>query len=93
LCDCRLQEEAEFAISAMNGEFVGSRRVRCGWAQHKQEITDIDPDTVDKADPTNANVRSLAHIWPIVPRDAEVWFIIDADPESRVPLLCWWQPS
>jgi hypothetical protein len=86
---CRLQEEAEFAISAMNGEFVGSRRVRCGWAQHKQEITDIDPDTVDKADPTNANVSSLSRIWPMVPCNADIYFTIDADPKSQVPVLCW----
>lgn len=57
----------------MNGEFVGSRRVRCGWAQHKQEVAEVDADTVDKADPTNANVSNLWHIRPVFLGNVEVY--------------------
>lgn len=32
------------------------RRTRCGWAQHKQNPSNKDHTTVDKADPQNANV-------------------------------------
>lgn len=30
------EEAAEAAISKMNGELLGGRRIRVGWAQHKQ---------------------------------------------------------
>lgn len=54
----RAKEDAEVAINSMNGEPVGSRRVRCGWAQHKQEHEGqtMDEKTVDLADPSNCNV-------------------------------------
>jgi nucleolysin TIA-1/TIAR len=32
----RTKEDADSAIQKMQGQFIGSRRVRCGWAQHKQ---------------------------------------------------------
>ncbi len=32
----RLKEDAESAIDQMQGIQIGSRRVRVGWAQHKQ---------------------------------------------------------
>lgn len=32
----RTREDAQAAIEKMQGQYVGSRRVRCGWAQHKQ---------------------------------------------------------
>ena len=32
------------------------RRVRCGWAQHKQTVNSLDWTTVDRADPHNCNV-------------------------------------
>jgi hypothetical protein len=32
----RTRAEAEAGIARMHGQFIGSRRVRCGWAQHKQ---------------------------------------------------------
>ena len=32
------------------------RRTRCGWAQHKQNTNSLEPLTVDRADPQNANV-------------------------------------
>jgi nucleolysin TIA-1/TIAR len=32
----RTKEEAQTAIEKMHGQVIGSRRVRCGWAQHKQ---------------------------------------------------------
>jgi nucleolysin TIA-1/TIAR len=32
----RTREEAQAAIEVMHGVTIGSRRVRCGWAQHKQ---------------------------------------------------------
>ena len=34
----------------------GRRRTRCGWAQHKQNPNSLEPSTVDRADPQNANV-------------------------------------
>ena len=32
----RNREDAERAIQEMHGRLIGSRPVRCGWAQHKQ---------------------------------------------------------
>ena len=32
------------------------RRIRCGWAQHKQSVNNLDYATVDRADPHNCNV-------------------------------------
>lgn len=29
------QSEAERAITELNGQMLGARRIRCGWAQHK----------------------------------------------------------
>lgn len=53
----RTKEDAEHGIRTMNGEQVGTRRVRCGWAQHKQDDTlPMDQKTVDLADPSNTNV-------------------------------------
>lgn len=54
----RTKEEAERAIQEMHGQLIGSRRVRCGWAQHKQQDSTqpLDYETLDKADPTNSNV-------------------------------------
>lgn len=41
----------------MHGQFIGARRVRCGWAQHKTDgIVSMDPHILDRADPTNTNV-------------------------------------
>ncbi|KAK9845716.1 hypothetical protein WJX81_000399 [Elliptochloris bilobata] len=53
----RTQEDAERAIQTMNGMVVGQWRVRCGWANHKQEtVGEMNAAAVDKADPTNSNV-------------------------------------
>lgn len=55
----RTEEAAERAIEAMNGEVIGTRKVRCGWAQHKApggSASEVDEGTVDQADPTNTNV-------------------------------------
>lgn len=53
----RTRPEADAAIQQMNGEQIGTRRVRCGWAQHKQDQTQpMVSETVDKADPSNTNV-------------------------------------
>ncbi len=39
------------------GEFIGHRRVRCGWAQHKHDQAQSnDFASIDKSDPFNANV-------------------------------------
>eukprot|EP00887_Chlorella_sp_A99_P001281 scaffold14.g1281.t1 len=61
----RQREEAEAAIQIMHGQFIGARRVRCGWAQHK-----TDNVLLDKADPTNTNV----YVGNLAPElsDAEV---------------------
>lgn len=53
----RKNQEGEDAIAKMHGQFVGSRKVRCGWAQHKtDDIGPIDPVLLNRADPTNTNV-------------------------------------
>lgn len=54
----RNREDAERAIQEMHGRLIGSRPVRCGWAQHKQQDTSqpLDYESLDKADPTNTNV-------------------------------------
>ena len=53
----RQMPEAEEAIKSMHGQFVGARRVRCGWAQHKTDFAaPMDPSMLDRSDPTNTNV-------------------------------------
>ncbi|KAK9825460.1 hypothetical protein WJX81_004884 [Elliptochloris bilobata] len=52
----RTREEAERALNTMNGTFLGHRRIRCGWAQHKQDTSSCNFGCIDRADPTNANV-------------------------------------
>lgn len=53
----RTKEDAERAVAKLHGQLVGSRRVRCGWAQHKQDNTQApDYSSVDKTDPSNTNV-------------------------------------
>lgn len=65
------KEEAETAIEAMHGQFVGARRVRCSWAQHKTEpALPMDPALLNRADPTNTNVY-VGNLSPGV-ADAEV---------------------
>ncbi|KAL4537847.1 hypothetical protein Ndes2526B_g04291 [Nannochloris sp. 'desiccata'] len=50
-------EDGEAAIAAMHGQFVGSRRVRCGWAQHKTTAAlPTDAHILTRADPTNTNI-------------------------------------
>ena len=47
----RSREAAQAAIAAMNGALVGGRRVRCGWAQHKQDdeaLALTDPNDIDR---------------------------------------------
>lgn len=56
---CRTQQAAEDAIRRFNGEFIGSRKVRCDWAQHKQDMTANDYTRVDQADPQNSNGAPL----------------------------------
>lgn len=63
----RSKEEAQNAIEKMQGQVIGTRRVRCGWAQHKQDDTVglVDPDEVDHSDPNNTNVYvgNIAPDW------------------------------
>jgi len=67
----RTQEEAEEAIQTMHGQFVGARRVRCGWAQHKMESAlPMDATVLDRVDPTNTNVY-IGNLAPHV-SDADV---------------------
>jgi nucleolysin TIA-1/TIAR len=48
----RTREEADLAMQQMNGQFVGHRRVRCGWAQHKQDAAHtMDFNAVDRVRP------------------------------------------
>lgn len=46
------------------------RRTRCGWAQHKQNTNSLEPLTVDRADPQNANVY-VGNVSPDM-SDAEI---------------------
>ncbi|KAL4437767.1 hypothetical protein ABPG77_005679 [Micractinium sp. CCAP 211/92] len=67
----RQRSEADAAIQAMHGQFIGARRVRCGWAQHKTDgIVSMDPQILDRADPTNTNVY-VGNLAPAL-TDAEV---------------------
>ncbi|PSC75397.1 oligouridylate-binding 1-like [Micractinium conductrix] len=67
----RMRQEADAAIQTMHGQFIGARRVRCGWAQHKTEgIAAMDPQILDRADPTNTNVY-VGNLAPAL-SDAEV---------------------
>ncbi|KAK9904873.1 hypothetical protein WJX75_004369 [Coccomyxa subellipsoidea] len=62
--------DAEKALSQMSGTMLGSRRIRCGWAQHKQENSQASFAAVDRADPENANVY-VGNLAPDV-TDAEL---------------------
>jgi nucleolysin TIA-1/TIAR len=46
----RSKEEAQAAIDRMHGQMVGSRCVRCGWAQHKPDDTVglVNPEEIDQ---------------------------------------------
>ncbi|KAG1660118.1 hypothetical protein FOA52_015098 [Chlamydomonas sp. UWO 241] len=52
------REDAEAAVETMQGQVIGSRRVRIGWAEHKKEhvLTPVDSDAVERAGPANTNV-------------------------------------
>ena len=51
------KEEAQKAIETMDGAQLGSRCIRCGWAQHKTESAlPADPRLLDQIDPTNTNI-------------------------------------
>ncbi|CAK0783496.1 hypothetical protein CVIRNUC_006695 [Coccomyxa viridis] len=52
----KARADAEKALAQMSGAMLGSRRIRCGWAQHKQETSSASYVAVDRADPENANV-------------------------------------
>mmetsp|Transcript_24153 Transcript_24153/g.75801 ORF Transcript_24153/g.75801 Transcript_24153/m.75801 type:complete len:272 (+) Transcript_24153:962-1777(+) len=57
----REKDDAERSMKQMNGEFVGGRKVRCGWANQRgqQDTTaaPLDYDSVERgADPGNTNV-------------------------------------
>ena len=51
-----LTQGQQSVISSTESCLVMHRRTRCGWAQHKQNPSNKDHTTVDKADPQNANV-------------------------------------
>lgn len=51
------KEQAQSAIEKMDGAHLGSRCIRCGWAQHKTESAlPPDPRILDRIDPTNTNI-------------------------------------
>ena len=52
----RTFDEAASAITAMNGALLGSQRIRCGWAQHKQDTASSSFGIIERADPTNTCV-------------------------------------
>ncbi len=45
---CRSRADAEKALAQMSGAVLGSRRIRCGWAQHKQETSSASYAAVDR---------------------------------------------
>ena len=45
---CRARADAEKALAQMSGAMLGSRRIRCGWAQHKQETSSASYVAVDR---------------------------------------------
>lgn len=47
----RTRADAEKALSQMSGTMLGSRRIRCGWAQHKQENSQANYAAVDRVLP------------------------------------------
>ena len=52
----------------MHGQFIGARRVRCGWAQHKTDggaVGSMDPQVLDRADPSNTNVY-VGNLAPVL---------------------------
>ena len=58
----KTQQDAERAIAAMNGQYIGTRRIRCGWAQHKQHTrveidrNNLTAEAVHQADVDGTNV-------------------------------------
>ena len=51
------RDQAARAIEVMDGTLIGIRRVRCGWAKHKTNVSvSADPDVLDQTDPTNTNI-------------------------------------
>ena len=46
--DRRARADAEKALAQMSGAMLGSRRIRCGWAQHKQETSSASYVAVDR---------------------------------------------
>ena len=57
----RAHADAEAAIATMHGATLGARRVRCGWAQHKDAVPAgagpaADPAAVHAADPAAVTV-------------------------------------
>eukprot|EP00798_Chlamydomonas_sp_ICE-L_P027254 gene27254-2237_t len=53
-----IKEDADNALVKMHGSLIGGRKIRCGWAQHKQDDCSATPDhdSIDRADPSNTNV-------------------------------------
>ena len=54
-CVCRTKEAADDAIRTFHGQYIGHRKVKCSWAQHKQDPSANDYVTVDNSDPSNSN--------------------------------------
>ena len=51
----RTKEAADDAIRTFHGQYIGHRKVKCSWAQHKQDPSANDYVTVDHSDPSNSN--------------------------------------
>mmetsp|Transcript_27615 Transcript_27615/g.74717 ORF Transcript_27615/g.74717 Transcript_27615/m.74717 type:complete len:517 (+) Transcript_27615:95-1645(+) len=60
-------EDAGRAIAELNGHLLGSRRLRCDWAQHKLDpmVEGMDEASVDRANPTSTNIY-VGNISPSV---------------------------
>ncbi|KAF5833184.1 hypothetical protein DUNSADRAFT_10598 [Dunaliella salina] len=60
-------EDAGRAIAELNGQLLGSRRIRCDWAQHKLDpmMEGMDEASVDRANPLSTNIY-VGNISPSV---------------------------
>jgi len=53
----RSKEDAQRALTEMNGEWLGNRAIRCNWANQKTEQQNVDLSTVlNQTSPTNTTV-------------------------------------
>lgn len=62
----RSRADAEKALAQMSGVVLGSRRIRCGWAQHKQETSSASYAAVDRVSCLSHSCVSLQQLHILV---------------------------